>query len=211
MVDLISSAFLTLFVIIDPVGLAPIFISVAKDLDDRARRSAALRSVVIAFIILVLFALAGHRFLAAMGIGIPAFRIAGGLFLFWIAFEMVFEKRTTRKSDAADRTIRDDHPDDLAAFPLAVPLMAGPGAITAIMLLAGDAGNDPVALAAIIGVLAVVLVITALFLLAAIPLDRKLGSTVRNVVTRLLGVILAALAVQFVIDGIRQAFPVAAG
>lgn len=197
----ISSALITLFVVIDPIGLAPIFLSLARDLDPADRRRAAIKASLISALILTFFALLGHRFLDAIGISLPALRIAGGIFLFWIAFEMVFEKRAARKSDAANRSIAADHPDDLAVFPLAVPLMAGPGAITAVMLLAERAGGDMTQLGLLIGLIWSVLVITGLTLLLAIPLERMVSETIRNAITRLLGVILGALAVQFVIDG----------
>lgn len=205
MPDVVLSAIVTLFVVIDPIGLVPIFMSVTGAYTDRARRSAALRAALIAGLILTLFALGGHRFLTLVGISLPAFRIAGGLFLFWIAFEMVFGQRTERKSGEADRTIQRDNPDDVAAFPMAVPLMAGPGSITAVMLLAEQTRGDFALLAAVVGVVWAVLAISAVLLTAAIPLDRMLGETVRNVVSRLLGVILGALAVQFVLDGIAEA------
>lgn len=206
MSELLTSAFLTLFVTMDPVGLAPIFISLTQSYSPRARRLAALRAVVIAGLVLAFFALVGSPFLAAVGITLPAFRIAGGLLLFWIAFEMVFERRTARKSDAASRSVAEDQPDDIAAFPLAIPLMAGPGAITAIMLLAQRA-EDAARLAAVLAVTFAVLLATFLILLAATPIDRMLGATIRAVVTRLLGVVLAALAVQFVGDGITAFLP----
>ena len=202
MYELAVSAVVTLFVIIDPIGLVPIFMSVTANLEQAQRRSVAIRSAVITAIVLALFALGGHRFLALIGISLPAFRIAGGFFLFYIAFEMVMAKREVRKTEHADRTIRNDHPADLAAFPMAVPLMAGPGAITATMLLAEHASGDWRKLTLIIGVIVLISAVNALVLIAATPLDRFMGDTVRNIMTRLLGVVLAALAVQFVIDGV---------
>lgn len=205
MQDLVISALVTLFVVIDPIGLMPIFMSVAKPLSVAARRSAAVRAAIIAGFVLTLFAIGGHRFLDLIGISLPAFRIAGGIFLFAIAFEMVFARREQRKSSEADRAIEKDHPQDIAAFPMAVPLMAGPGGITAAMLLAERAKGDLAAMSAVVGVIWLVVAVSAVVLMASIPLDRLLGDTVRNVVSRLLGVILAALAVQFVIDGITEA------
>lgn len=196
------SAFVTLFVIIEPIGIAPIFLALTGDRTARQRRFVALRAVLIAGAVLVLFALLGQWLLGAMGITLPAFRVAGGLLLFWISFEMVFEKRQQRKTTTAERSVADEPHDDVAAVPLAVPLLAGPGAITAVILLAAPAGTDPVRLALVVGVILAVLVATLIVLLAAVPLDRLMGKTVRMVVTRLLGVVLAALAVQFVADGI---------
>lgn len=196
------SAFVTLFVIIEPIGIAPIFVALTADRTARQRRLVALRAVIIATAVLVLFALLGQWLLGAMGITLPAFRVAGGLLLFWISFEMVFEKRQQRKTSTAERSIAEEPHDDVAAVPLAVPLLAGPGAITAVILLAAPAGADPVRLALVVGVILAVLVATLVILLVAVPLDRFMGKTVRMVVTRLLGVVLAALAVQFVADGI---------
>lgn len=196
------SAFVTLFVIIEPIGIAPIFVALTADRTARQRRLVALRAVIIATAVLVLFALLGQWLLGAMGITLPAFRVAGGLLLFWISFEMVFEKRQQRKTSTAERSIAEEPHDDVAAVPLAVPLLAGPGAITAVILLAAPAGADPVRLALVVGVILAVLVATLVILLVAVPLDRLMGKTVRMVVTRLLGVVLAALAVQFVADGI---------
>lgn len=149
------------------------------------------------------FAFFGQPVLGALGIGLPAFRIAGGLLLFWIAFEMVFELRNRRKSGVARTAIDEDHIRNVAAFPLAIPLMAGPGTITATMLIAGSARGEPVRLAALVGVIALVSLACLLVFLAAERLSKLLGITGNLVLTRLLGVILAALAVQFVIDGVR--------
>lgn len=209
MTEFITSALVTLFVIIDPIGLVPVFTTVTRHLSDPAQRSVAIRGALIAAVVLTLFAVGGHRFLELVGISLPAFRIAGGLFLFWIAFEMVMKRREERKAEQADRAIREDHPNDIAAFPMAVPLMAGPGAITAVILLAEQTGGDWSAIGAVIGVVWVVCVASAAVLMAAVPLDRVLGDTVRNVLSRLLGVILAALAVQFVLDGVTEAMSLA--
>lgn len=196
------AAFVTLFVIIDPVGIAPIFLALTGDRTPAQRRLVALRAVLIAAAVLILFALVGKWLLGAMGITLAAFRVAGGLLLFWISFEMVFEKRQQRKSTTAERSVAEEPHDDVAAVPLAVPLLAGPGAITAVILLAAPAGTDPVRLALVVGVVLAVLAATLAVLLVAMPLDRIMGKTVRMVVTRLLGVVLAALAVQFVADGV---------
>jgi multiple antibiotic resistance protein len=196
------AAFVTLFVIIDPVGIAPIFLALTGDRTPAGRRRVALRAVLIAAAVLILFALVGRWLLGAMGITLAAFRVAGGLLLFWISFEMVFERRQQRKSTTAERSVAEEAHDDVAAVPLAVPLLAGPGAITAVILLAAPAGSDAVRLALVVGVVLAVLAATLAVLLVAVPLDRIMGNTVRMVVTRLLGVVLAALAVQFVADGV---------
>lgn len=194
---------MTLFVIIDPIGIAPIFLALTGDKNAAERRLIAVRAVVIAACALIAFAIGGNWLLTATGISLPAFRVAGGILLFWISFEMVFERRNQRKSGSAERSVAEDSHDDIAAVPLAVPLMAGPGAITAVILLASRPGEDWMGLAMVLGVVATTLALTLAILLVAVPLDRIMGKTVRTVVTRLLGVVLAALAVQFVADGMR--------
>ncbi|MEJ8573287.1 MarC family protein [Microbaculum marinum] len=201
--ETLISAFVTLFVIIDPIGIAPLFLSLTPSHTAVQRRVVALRAVVIAASVLVAFAIGGQWLLEVTGISLPAFRVAGGILLFWISFEMVFEHRNKRKSTTAERAVEDEPHEDIAAVPLAVPLMAGPGAITAVILLAGRSGGGWVELALVVMVIAAALFVTLAILLVAVPIDRLLGNTVRTVVTRLLGVILAALAVQFVADGVR--------
>ncbi|MCH2546485.1 MAG: MarC family protein [Alphaproteobacteria bacterium] len=200
--EFIKTAFLTLFVAIDPPGLAAIFVALTAHMNKVERKATAIRAVTIAFCILMAAALGGQALLSMLGIGIPAFRIAGGMLLFWIAAEMIFERRQERKTHAAEEAIAHDHFTTIAAFPLAIPLMAGPGAITATILQSSNVGNDWIALGALIGILFVVLLICLLVFLMANPLDRLLGTTGRIVLTRLLGVLLAALAIQTVGDGI---------
>jgi multiple antibiotic resistance protein len=191
-------------VVVDPLGLVPSFIAVTHGLPEQARHKVALRACLIAAAILAGSALVGDWLLRTLAISLPAFRIAGGLLLFSIASEMVFGVRIVRQSQQAEKAI-EEHVRNIAAFPLAIPLMAGPGAITASVLLAGRAGGDPWRLTALIGVIALVLVLClAVFLLAA-HIARWLGITGNVVLSRLLGVLLAALAVQFVIDGARAA------
>jgi len=209
-IDFLISAFTTLFVTVDPIGLAPIFVAVTAGMTASQRRRTAARAVVISAVILGVFALAGERLLGLLGISIHAFRIAGGLMLLWIGFEMVFEKRAARKSASADEAVSDEHVHNVAAFPLAVPLMAGPGTITAVILLAGRSSEygNPWVLAALMGVILVILFMCILVFLLADGIDRVLGISGRTVLSRLLGVLLAALAVQFVIDGIAAAFAI---
>ncbi len=144
MYDFIASAIATLLVTVDPPALAPIFLSVTRGMTAAERRRVAIRASVIAFAIMAFFGIAGDATLKLLGVSLPAFRIAGGLLLFWIAFEMVFERRNTRKQETAETAITDDHIQNVAAFPLAIPLMAGPGAITAMLLLAGRTQGDVV-------------------------------------------------------------------
>lgn len=197
--DYLLSAFVTLLVVVEPLGLAPVFVSATSGLDARTQRAIALRASVYAFAILAGAALIGQRLLGAMGISLPAFRIAGGFLLFSIASEMVFGVRLQRDSRAAEKALA-EHVHNIAAYPLAIPLMAGPGAITATVLLAGDARGN-IVLLALIGVIAAILAICFIFCLIAGRVAQFFGTAANLVLTRLLGVLLAALAVQFVADG----------
>ena len=195
------TAFVTLFVTIDPPGLAPIFLGVTAGMSRAQRSQIARRASVTAFAILILFALAGTGILQLFGITIHSFRIAGGLLLFFIAFEMIFEKRHDRHEKSADRAVTIDQIRNIAVFPLAIPLIAGPGAISATILLSGTY-SDPLGRMLLIIIVAINLAAAWLVFLAAERMDRLLGETGRIVLTRLLGLILAALAVQFVADGV---------
>ena len=203
-VEFIISALVTLTVVVDPIGLVPTFLAITNGLPAKARRSVALRACLIAAAILAGSALIGDWLLRTLSITLPAFRIAGGLLLFSIASEMVFGVRIARQSKTAEEVI-EDHVRNIAAFPLAIPLMAGPGAITATVLLAGRSGGDPLHLGLLLAVIAVVLVICFAVFTAASRIGQLIGTTGNIVMSRLLGVLLAALAVQFVIDGLRAA------
>jgi multiple antibiotic resistance protein len=203
--EIIMSAFTTLLVTLDPPGLAPIFLGLTAGLDRATRRQVAWRGSLIAFGILTAFALFGAGILSLLGISMGAFRIAGGLLLFWIAFEMIFEKRNDRKEETSKAAITIDHIQNIAVFPLALPLIAGPGAISATVLLAGSF-SEPFDRALLIVMLACAMATVLAALMVADRLDRFLGVTGRALLTRLLGVLLAALSVQFVIDGTRSAF-----
>jgi len=202
MIAFLTSALVTLMVVVDPLGLTPTFIGITHDLPPAARRQVALRASLIAAGVLTGAALAGQWLLTTLGISLPAFRIAGGLLLFSIASEMVFGVRIERQSKAAEQAI-EERVRNIAAFPLAIPLMAGPGAITAVVLLSGQTSGQPLLLALLIGVIVVVTATCLLVFMLAQHIDRPLGITGNVVLTRLLGVLLAALAVQFVIDGVR--------
>ena len=201
-VDYLKTAFVTLLVTLDPPGLAPVFVGLTLGMSSAARREVALRACVIAFAILASFALGGRTVLEALGITIPAFRVAGGLLLFYVAFDMLFALRGERKREIASDAVTVDHIRNVAAFPLAIPLMAGPGAITATMLLAGRAGGDLRALASLMVVAAAAIAVCFVTFLMAGQVVRLLGVTGNVVLTRMFGLVLAALAVQFVIDGI---------
>jgi multiple antibiotic resistance protein len=202
--EFLISALVTMVVVVDPLGLVPTFIAITHGLPDRARRNVALRACLIAAAILAGSALLGDWLLRTLSISLPAFRIAGGLLLFSIASEMVFGVRIERQSREAEEAI-EEHVRNIAAFPLAIPLMAGPAAITASVLLAGRTGGDPLRLGVLLGVIAVVLVLCLLVFRLAARITTLLGTTANVVLSRLLGVLLAALAVQFVIDGARVA------
>ena len=205
MIEQFLSAFITLFVVIDPPGCAPIYAGLTKGASAQQRRAMAIRATLIAAAILTVFALFGQDLLGALHIELDSFRIAGGLMLFWIAWEMVFEKRTQRREERAEKIAATPEVEDVSVFPMAMPMLAGPGAIAAIMLLMNEAeGLDEslVVLAALGATLAIAL---AAFIAAA-PLIRLLGDRVEAVITRLLGVLLAALAAQYVIDGLKGAF-----
>ena len=197
MTEQLISAFVTLLVVIDPIGLGPIFIGLTSGLDGSVQRKVALQACIIAFCVLAGSALIGERLLGWLGISLAAFRIAGGLLLFTIAFEMVFQRRSERKADQTGQP-----GSALAAFPLAIPLMAGPGAITAMVLLAGRL-HSPVGVAALIGIMGAMLLASYIVFLFAGPLGRLLGTQGQAILGRLLGVLLAALAVQFVADGVK--------
>lgn len=200
--EYLTSALVTLLVVIDPPGLGPIFLGLTGGMTTAQRRSTAMRACLIATGILVFFAFFGEKLLALVGIGIPAFRIAGGLLLFSIAFEMLFDKRSQRKGEVAQTAVSTDHIHNVAAFPLAIPLMAGPGAITACILLAARAKGDPYALAGLTGMIVLVTLASFVVFLVAGPVSRLLGVTGNIVLTRLLGVLLSALAIQFIVDGV---------
>jgi MarC family membrane protein len=203
-IEFLISAFVTLAVVVDPIGLVPSYLAVTQGLPKSARRSVAWRAALIAGLILAGSALIGDWLLRTLSIGLPAFRIAGGLLLFSIASEMVFGVRIERQSRQAEEAV-EEHVRNVAAFPLAIPLMAGPGAITATVLLAGRSNGDPMMLAILLAVIAVVLAICIVVFTLAARIGKLLSVTANVVISRLLGVLLAALAVQFVIDGTRLA------
>ena len=200
--DFAISALLTLFVVVDPVGLTPTFLAITHGLPRAARRSVALRASLIAGAVLVGTALIGDWLFRMLGISLAAFRIAGGLLLFSIAFEMLFGVRMRREGEAAEQAL-EEHVRNVAAFPLAIPLLAGPGAITATVLLAGRADGNLIRLGVLLAVVALVAVACFVAFIFAGQIGRLLGMTGNIVLSRLLGVLLAALAVQFVVDGIR--------
>jgi multiple antibiotic resistance protein len=206
MLSLYLSAFVTFFVVIDPPGCAPIFAGLTAGTDAAHRRAMAIRSTLVAAAILLVFALLGQPLLLTLGISLDAFRIAGGIMLFLIALEMVFEKRTQRREERAqDVALHPEQYEDISIFPMAMPMIAGPGSIASAMLLM-QRSHGVVQHLTVLAALASVLLMMMGSLLLAGPLMKILGYKVEAVITRLLGVLLAALAAQFVIDGLRASF-----
>jgi multiple antibiotic resistance protein len=208
-IDYLTSSLVTLLVVADPILLSAVFLALTSAMSERQRREVAVRGPLIAFGILVGVALVGARLLELLGISLSAFRIAGGLLLLWSAWEMVFDRRVQRLEATADTAVSVDHVKDVAAFPLAIPLIAGPGAITATILLAGRAEGHMDQLVGLIAVIGLVMLACFAAFLGAGRISRFLGVTGRAVSTRMLGIILAAMAVQFVIDGIEALVPAA--
>lgn len=205
MIELFLSAFVTLFVVIDPPGCAPIYAGLTKGASVSQSRAMAIRACLIATAILLVFALFGQTLLGALHIELDSFRIAGGIMLFLIALDMVFEKRTQRREERAEKVAATPEVEDVSVFPMAMPMLAGPGAIAAVMLLQNEAEGAQETLV-VLAALGLVMVLTLLALMAASPLMKRVGARVEAVITRLLGVLLAALAAQYVIDGLRSSF-----
>ena len=202
------AAFTTLFIIIDPLGLAPLFVALTDGMTTAQRRSVAIRSCLIGAMLMLAFLVLGEALLGFIGISMSAFRIAGGVLLFLTALEMLFQKRQARREDSANESAI-EHQDDPSVFPLAMPLIVGPGAITTIILLAGQA-EGVAGFAAVAAVMLTVLFTVFIAFLVAPLLERLLGKTGLNILTRLLGMLLAALAIQFILDGLLETFGMAA-
>lgn len=199
--DIWINAFATLFVTIDPIGLVPMFAALTQGMSSAERFATAIRAAIIAFVLLAVFALAGSLILSTLGITLDAFRIAGGLLLFYIAFEMIFERRQERHEKSSSKAITRADIANIAAFPLAIPLIAGPGSISAVILIAGEAHNSWPGISILMAVIASVLGVMVAVFMGVGVMERVLGELGRMVLTRLMGVLLAALAVQFVADG----------
>ena len=210
MIELFTSAFITLAVIIDPPGCAPIFASLTAGTDAAHRRKMAIRSAVVAWSILLFFALFGEPLLRTLGISLSAFRLAGGIMLFMIALDMVFERRTERREERAEGIKGTPEAEDISVFPMAIPMIAGPGSIATIMLLSARAEGVAEGLV-VLSAMTLVLLLTLAALLLAGPLMKLIGAKLEAMITRILGVILAALAVQFVLDGLERSLPGLAG
>ena len=210
MIELFTTAFITFVVIIDPPGCAPIFASLTSGTAQAHRRKMAIRSSLVAWFILLFFALLGEPLLRTLGISLSAFRLAGGIMLFIIALEMVFEKRTERREERAKEIEGTPEAEDISVFPMAIPMIAGPGSIATVMLLCARA-NGLVQGAIVLAAMTAVILLTLVSLLLAGPLMKLIGAKLEGMITRILGVILAALAAQFVLDGLERSLPGLAG
>lgn len=202
-IEILISAFTTLIVIIDPPGMGAVFLGLTAKLSRAEKFKVSLTSCIVAFGILAIFSMLGSTILSTLGISIGAFQIAGGLLLFWIAFEMLFEKRQERQEKSAETAVSDDHIANIAIFPMAIPLIAGPGAISAVILLS-DTFNGAAHSSAFLAIIALAIFTVFITLIIAERLDQFLGTTGRTILTRLLGLILAALSVQFVVNGVNS-------
>ena len=200
--EFLLTSFVALFIIIDPIGLTPIFIAITQGMDDSLRRKVALRSVLVSAFVISLFIVGGETVLGFIGISMPAFRIAGGILLFLTALDMLFQRRSKRRENQTEQELVDDP----SVFPLAIPLIIGPGAIATVILIAG-AKPGLVGVASTGFITALVLVTVFVFFSAAGRIEKLLGKTGIDVLTRLLGMLLAALSVQFVIEGLFEFFP----
>lgn len=207
MIELLFDTFIILFVVVDPIGLAPMFAALTRDDTPRQRRRLALRGVLIAGCILVTFVIVGDALLRALGIGVPAFQIAGGVLLFLLAVDMLFARHSGLRSTTEREQREAEHRKDISVFPLAIPLIAGPGALTTVLLMVSEQGDNPAVIGATLVVVILVLAIALGSLLLSGRLLRLIGETGANVVSRVLGVILAALAAQYILDGLQAGLP----
>ena len=200
--EFLLTSFVALFIIIDPIGLTPVFIAITQGMDDSLRRKVALRSILVSAFVISLFIVGGETVLGFIGISMPAFRIAGGILLFLTALDMLFQRRSKRRENQTEQELVDDP----SVFPLAIPLIIGPGAIATVILIAG-AKPGLVGIASTGFITALVLLTVFIFFSAASRIEKLLGKTGIDVLTRLLGMLLAALSVQFVIEGLVEFFP----
>ncbi len=203
MIDVVVHAFVTLFVIVDPIAVAAIFIGLTQGGDDGYRRRMAVRGTVIAAIVLLVFAFVGEYLFLALGITLPAFSIAGGALLFLLAIDMVLARRSGLRSTTVSEEREADQKEDISVFPLAIPLITGPGALTSVLLLMERNSGNPLRQFAVVGVVVLVMALTYAALIYASKMTRLLGVTGVNVVGRIFGIILAALAVQFILNGLK--------
>lgn len=207
MTELIVDSFIIFFVVVDPIGLAPMFAALTPGASPALRRRLARRGVLIAGVILFAFVIVGDALLRALGIGLASFQIAGGVLLFLLAVDMLFVRHSGLRSTTAREQKEAAHRKDISVFPLAIPLIAGPGALTTVLLMVGDQGDNPAVIGATLAVVVLVLGITLVALFLSGRLLRLIGETGANVVSRVLGVVLAALAMQYILDGLQAGLP----
>lgn len=197
------TAFVTLLVVIDPIAIAPIFLALTPGMTPKQRARIALRAVLVAGLLLALFAFFGKAVLGFIGISMPAFRVAGGILLFLTAMDMLFERRTKRRADSSEPSAAPHDHDDPSVFPMAIPLIAGPGAIASVILLVGQKPGGE-GLISVLAITAVILLMMYITLRLSSLMERALSKVAINVITRVLGMLLAALSVQFVLDGLAE-------
>ncbi len=198
--------FVVFFVVIEPISLVPLFGALTRGGNAKYRRIMAFKAAIISGIILLVFALSGDWLLKALGISVDAFKIAGGLLLFMVSVDMVFARQSGLRSTTVREQEEARYREDISVFPLAFPLIAGPGTLATLLLVINEIGDDPIMFGAMLGILAGILLITLVLLLLTGPVMKVLGHTGANVISRLLGVVLVALAVQYVVDGIQAVF-----
>ena len=206
--EFVINSFVVLFVVLDPIGVAPIFAILTLDHDDDYRRQMAIRGAILSAVILISFAFLGHFLLNALGITLDAFRVAGGLFLLLLSIDMVFARQSGLRGTTKSENKEAETKNDISVFPLAIPLIAGPGGITTMMLLMGETAQQPLWVLSLVGVLIAVLLLILTTLLMSGKIIEIIGETGSNVISRILGILLAALAVQYMIDGIKGGFEI---
>lgn len=208
MLEAATAAFFTFFVIFDPLATGPLFLALTRGASDAERRVIALRGTAVAAGVLIVFALGGDILLSTLGITLAAFRIAGGALLFILAIEMLFAHQSGIRSTTSGEDEEASQKKDVSVFPLGIPLIAGPGAMASVILLTGRYHGHLIEQAIVVAVMLGVLLLSLAFLLLATRIVRYLGVTGINVITRVFGIILGALAVQYILDGLRATFPV---
>lgn len=204
MFSYLYEAFITFFIIIDPIAVLPVFVALTKNDTAAHRREIAFRSTLIATVVLLIFAVIGEILLDKLGISEPAFKIAGGILLLLAAIDMVVAKHSGISSTTKDEDLEASHRSDISVFPLAIPLIAGPGALAAIIMQMRNANHDQVLQVGVVAMVMLVLLINYIFLRVSEPTMRLLGVTGTNVISRILGIILAGLAIQFILSGLSE-------
>ena len=206
MFDQLLENTILLFVAVDPIALVPIFASLTQGLNKEDIRKIYIQATVVSFFILSLFYLFGTAILDVMGISMSSFKIIGGLFLVAIAFQMVLEQRQTRRQNTAEVALDDEAIQSLAIFPLAIPLIAGPGAMTTSLLIAETNSNDPKEMLINFAPILIIIILVAFAMWLSASLSKKVGPTIIIVIQKIFGILLGALAIEFVVAGIIESF-----